>query len=401
MKRSNVALVAFVIVAFAVGALRSLREARTAEGFDPRPTSTNAQPAGLRALALWLREFGYPAASWRRPLTELDDDHAALVLVAPTQALTAEQVDSLFAWVERGHVLVVSPGADEELEKRLEQSVELVLDPTEASQVRGDRIVPHEGMRWRYRESTPDERGQFAYPVREVATLTRDRVRDVTSQNSVLFAREEQEGLVAEIWHGDGAILLFADADMLTNRGLDRANNVGLVASLLDDWVPRGSTIAFDDWSHGLRPGGSLMAYVLHRRPGLLAVATACVAFLAVLRYGRSLVRERERRAKRRDPTEFVEALGGLYARSHATGPAWSATSRVARRYLDGTWPAPRLPAEERERRAKKIQTALAIGERRKAAAGEEELLALTRTLTAALAPRDTGRSAERRRGET
>jgi hypothetical protein len=376
----------FVVLAFAVGIFRSVREPRAAAMSDPRPTSVNAQPRGARALALWLREFGYPTRSWRRPPTALGDEVGALVLLAPAVKLTEAQAESLFAWVERGHVLLVAPGSDTELEWRLEREVELVFDRSEASDVRGDRVVPGDDLRWRYREATPDERGQFEWPVKEIAFASADRVRDATGEHSVLFARDG-DGLVAEIWYGDGAILVFADPEMLTNRGLARGDNVALVASLVSDWLVAGTEIAFDDWSQGLRPGGSLEAYLLKRRPGLFAAALLCFSWLAVLRYGRALVVRPVRRLRRRDPTEFVEALGGLYARAGAVDPAWRALSRVAERVRDGTWRVPRLPPEERRRRVRKMEAARAVGSRRLAAAGEPELLELSRAVAAVLAP--------------
>jgi len=394
VSRPRLLIAAFLVLALAVGILRSALEPRQAAVSDPRPTSVNVQPHGARALSLWLREFGYETRSWRRPLTALGEDVAALVLLEPDVPLSEAQAESLFAWVERGHVLILAPGRDYELESRLEQEVELVFDRTEASDVRGDRVVPGDGARWRYREATPDERGQFEWPVKEIAFASSDRVRDPTGQHSILFGRDG-DGLVAEIWYGDGAILLFADPVMLTNRGLARGDNVALVASLVSDWLIPGTEIRFDDWSHGLRQGGSLEGYLLRRRPGLFAAALLSFSLLAVLRYGRALVVHRDGTPRRRDPTEFVEALGGLYARGKAVTPAWRATARVAERVRDGTWRVPRLPPEERERRVKRMKTALAIGSRRRGAAGEPELLELSRTLAATLAPVTDGDRAE------
>jgi len=394
VNRPRILIAAFLVLALGVGIFRSVREPRNSALSDPRPTSVNAQPRGARALSLWLRDFGYGTRSWRRPLTALDEDIAALVLLEPGVPLSEAQADSLFAWVERGHLLLVAPGSDYELEWRLEREVELVFDATEASGVRGDRIVPDDGARWRYREATPDERGQFEFPVKEIAFASTDRVRDPTGEHSILFARHG-DGLVAEIWYGDGAILLFADPEMLTNRGLARGDNIQLVASLVSDWLVPGTEIRFDDGAHGLRRGGSLEGYLLRRRPGLFAAALVSFSLLAVLRYGRALVVRRDQPTRRRDPAEFVEALGGLYARGRAVAPAWSATARVAERVRDGTWRVPRLPPEERERRVKRMEAVLEVGSRRRGAAGAPELLELSRRLAATLAPVTDGDRAE------
>jgi hypothetical protein len=225
----------------------------------------------------------------------------------------------------------------------------------------------------------------FEWPVREVAFRTDDRVSDPSGEHSILFARDDL-GLIAEMWYGEGAIILFADASMLTNRGLEKGSNIELVATLVSAWTEPGTVVRFDDWDHGLRSGGSLDAYLAKRRPGLFALVLLSVSFLAVLRYGRAPVVRNGGTPRRRDPTEFVEALGGLYARARAVRPAWSATAAVANRVLKGTWPLPRVDAGERERRARELRTALKLGELRRGPE-EVELTGLTRALANALRP--------------
>jgi hypothetical protein len=228
----------------------------------------------------------------------------------------------------------------------------LETDPTAAADVRGDRVVPDDGERWRYREADPSERGLYDYPVDEVAVLGGRRVRDLEGGNSLLFARDGL-GLAAEMFLGDGVIVLFPEADALTNRGLPKGSNAELVASLVEDWVPPGTTVWFDEYDHGARVAGSLMGYLARRRPGLFALALGAAGVLAVQRWGRALVVRREAaRKRRRNPTEFVEALGALYARSRATGPAWGALAGAARRLAEGRLAGvgPRGDAEELRR---------------------------------------------------
>ena len=383
MTRVRWILVAFFVLAVSAAVFRGARD-RTVAEHDGRPTTENPQPRGARALALWLDEFGYPTSSWRRPLTELDSTVAVLTVLAPSQELTEAQADDLLTWVEGGRVLLVAPGADVQLDRVLERFVALDFDYSEASDVRGDRVVPKDGLRWRYREVTPDEAGQFDWPVREVAFLTSERVSDTSGEHSILFPRGDTGGLVAEIYHGDGMILVFADVNLLTNAGLARADNVNLVASLITDWIEPGTRIWFDDYDHGLREGGSLVGYLQERWPARFALVLLCVTLLGILRYGRALVVRPETRLRRRDPTEFVDALGGLYDRARAVPAAWSALATVTDRVLDGSWLAPRVEPVERERRAKKLRTALALG-RRARGATDAELEGLAKALAEAL----------------
>lgn len=361
-------VVLFVVFAAAGGVLNAIVAERQGAPFvDERASTTSAAPGGARALWLWLRELGYPTRSWRRPLTSLGGPEAMFVL-EPSQAVTPEAASTLLDWVARGGVLFLAPGADAELCDAVERWVALEYDDSDASSVRGDRIVPDGGERWRYREARPEERGLFAYPVEEVAVAGGARVRDERGEHSVLFARDGA-GLVAEIYHGEGLVVVWPAADPLTNAGLPRAGNAELVASLVEDWIAPGTEIWFDEYDHGGRVAGSVGAYLAARRPGLLALAALAAGVLAVLRRRRALVlRDESSSARRRRPTEYIEALGGLYARAKAVEPAWTALSEAARRLARGDLAGLRAaPSTE-------LEAALAPAAR---APAEKELVAL------------------------
>ena len=305
---------------------------------DLRMSTDNAQPRGARGVYLWLRGIGYSVRSLRAPLSADEDWGDALFLLEPTEELGATDVDKVLEWVAGGGVLVVAPGYDPTLVDSLAARVTFEEDPTEADEVSGDRIVSDHGDAWRYREMAQGDRGMFAYPVGEIAFLGTRRVADPSGEHSVLFARHDR-GVVAELFEGEGAILVFPEPDLLTNRGIAKADNVELLASLVHDWIPSGATIVFDDYDHGLRVSGSLATFLARRRPGLVALAIVVAGLLAVQRYGRSLTRRPDGGTARRRPTEFVEALGALYQRSRAVAPAWEALSRAGERVAHGTFP--------------------------------------------------------------
>jgi hypothetical protein len=333
--RALIALFVAIVVAGAAvkGALSP--PPSTPEG-DPRVSAQSTAPRGAGALFLWLDALGRPTRAWRKPLTAIGAEQRALFVLEPTQEVTAAQAAALADWVAAGGTLFLAPGVDAELAALLGDRLALETDPTAPADVRGDRVVPDDGEPWRYREALPSERGLYDYPVDEVAVRGDRRVRDLEGEGSVLFARDGL-GLAAEMFHGDGVIVLFPEADPLTNRGLAKGHNAELVASLVEDWVPPGTEIWFDEYDHGARVAGSLAGYLARRRPGLFAVALAAAGLLAVQRWGRALVvRAEPARRRRRDPTEFVEALGALYARSRAVGPAWSALAGAARRLAEG-----------------------------------------------------------------
>jgi len=207
------------------------------------------------------------------------------------------------------------------------------------------------------------------YPVTEVAVRGDGRVRDPRDEHTILFARRGL-GLLAEIFHGDGVVVLLPEADILTNRGLAKADNVELVASLIADWIEPGTEVWFDEYHHGARVAGSILAYLAQRRPGLFAAAFLAAGVLAVMRWGRALlVRPEAETLRRRRPTEFVDALASLYSRSRAVAPAWGALAKTAERYVGDTrggHPGPlgglTLVAMDREKKIADLRHALSTG---------------------------------------
>ena len=373
-------LIAFAVVALIGAAVQGvLTPPSSTPEWDPRVSAESTAPRGARALFLWLRELGYPVRTWREPLTSLGPEQRAVFVLEPTQEISSAQAEALTRWVKDGGTLFLVPDREGNLETIVEGRLALETDPTEAAEVRGDRIVPDEGQRWRYREAMPAERGMYEYAVDEVAVRGDRRVRDLEGENSVLFARDEL-GLAAEMFLGDGFVVVLPEADLLTNHGLPKGHNAELVASLVEDWVPPGTTVWFDEYDHGARVAGSLLGYLGTRRPGLFALAVAAAGLLAVMRWGRALVvRPDEAGKRRRDPTEFVESLGALYARSRATGPAWSALAGAARRLADRGLAGVAVRGDSEE-----LRSALAAaGEKPE----EKDLVRLARAVARSIAP--------------
>lgn len=394
MTRTRWAWTLFLLFAFAAALMQSLNSSPATSGAaDLRLSSSNAGPYGARAVYLWMRGMGYPTRSFRRPLTDLDQDVSALMLLDPTQEVTEAQADALFEWLEEGRVLFVAPGLSAQLQFRLEEWVSFELDDTFPADVPGDRVVlddsgRFEDRRWRYREATPDERGMFPYPIRDVAFQWDARVADPAGERAVLFARDGL-GLVAELYVNGGVVVVFADEEMLSNRGLPKAQNVELLASLVEDWIAPGTEVWFDDYHHGERAGGSMAAYLARRRPGLLAAVLLVTGVFVVLRFGRSLLTVPDRaRFRRRRPAEFVEALGTLYERSRAVSPTWQALEQVSQRLLEGTPTGHLQPAAaDWPERSERLRRALAPGH----PPGERDLIQLAEALAGALEPRTKG----------
>src|SRR5215470_4913144 len=80
------------------------------EGLPALDTHSTA-PAGGRGLMLWLRELGFRVDTiadrpWRVP-----QEGAALLILAPKESFSPEQIDALGAWLEQGGTLILAPSS--------------------------------------------------------------------------------------------------------------------------------------------------------------------------------------------------------------------------------------------------------------------------------------------------
>jgi hypothetical protein len=186
--------------------------------------------------------MNHPVKEWGASFADLGPEGKAIFVVEPDANMPAKEVDALFSWTEHGGTVFVAPVGCPAMENALSRWVEIAVDPTQSFEVAGDRVVPHDQGSWRYREVSAEERVEFTEEIKEIAFPGPMRVADPSREQSILFAREGL-GLVAEIVHGDGNVIVFPERDMLTNEGLASATNAALLESLVEDWVTPGAPV--------------------------------------------------------------------------------------------------------------------------------------------------------------
>lgn len=74
--------------------------------------------------------------------------------------------------------------------------------------------------------------------------------------------------VAVEVKRGEGHVVLISDFYMINNAGIDKANNVEFLASVLDAWHPAGGAVYVDEVHHGLVHDegvvGLMQKYSLH-----------------------------------------------------------------------------------------------------------------------------------------
>jgi hypothetical protein len=130
---------------------------------------------------------------------------------------------------------------------------------------------------------------------------------------SVLCQPTLEEPVAAAATLGRGRAYALAATLPLSNAGLSRADNWKLVLHFLAA-VPRGSTVVFDEYHHGLTEHGTLGARLLREPWGwaILYVAALLFAFVALRgrRFGRALPSFQN--GPRRSREEYVSTLAAL-----------------------------------------------------------------------------------------
>ncbi|HYL07470.1 MAG TPA: DUF4350 domain-containing protein [Candidatus Udaeobacter sp.] len=292
---------------------------------DSPEHSTNSDAAnGASAALLYAEAMGHPAAQIAGGF-DPQQGYGMMFVFTPTSPFTAGEAQRALAWVRGGGVLVyASEQGDSELDKAfgVTRMNAVVAGGTETA--------------------TPVVTG-----VNRVAGADALEPLDVSSQQVV--ALRARGGSAAAFLQrvGAGTAVVIADPLVLCNGYLDKDDNGIFLADLLA-LAPAGSTIAFDEYHHGLTltdiapqewvtsPWGA----------GLLWLLVA--VFVGLMLRGRRFgpVVERPVEAPRSD-IEWAQAVGRLLRRSSARtvtlGLLAGATERAVASYTG-------LPVQPRER---------------------------------------------------
>jgi len=140
---------------------------------------------------------------------------------------------------------------------------------------------------------------------------------------------------VVGVWRmGNGAAIWWAGNTPLENSAVDRSGHLEL---LLNAAGAPGKTILWDEFYHGQQR--SLYSYARHTPLPWLFAQLALVGVVAAAMYARRQTPVFERTPEPRvSPLEFVETMGGLYARADTAADAVAtARARLKRLIADAT----------------------------------------------------------------
>lgn len=273
------------------------------EGTDlPALMSISDQPDGASALREWMEELGYRTGHAMPAGFTPPPEAGLFLMLEPGFGITDDEWEKIDEWVEAGGTLLV---AGQSFGTWLAfEHYEYEIRSLSSS---GDNIV----------RSDPRLQSPPLPPLNSVRPswqLESDRTNDtplVTSGYRPLLLTFSQ---------GDGRVVLTTLSYPFTNAGLKEPGNAELALNLIS-LSPRGGTIWFDEWHHGLRelqevPGPARWLRESAAGRALLYVGGMLLLFVVLRgrRFGRPLPLPES--THRRAPLEHITALAQLSRRA-------------------------------------------------------------------------------------
>jgi hypothetical protein len=314
-------LAAVIVLLALLASLGAVVGARAQDRDDPRRSSFLDAPRGLHALYMVLDEVGAAPRRAMSPPQSSDPVDHTLVVAEPSAALTRRETEQIVQWVDRGGriVLVAGPRLDVLLQGHARGLLEAfgisvtdegadasgpfeVRDQDAAADLRRIEWAAHAGLRVSPDASPPPE------------------LRTVVDSAGVCVA-----GRIARGEKG-GEVVVLADAGLLDNQFLGRADNAVLAVRLFTARAGDEGRVVFDEFHHGFADAGTkdhvvgVLLGMLHDTwPGraLLVIALAGLVWLAGagVRFGSPAP---EPPPPRRALSEHADALGRIFEQAAA-----------------------------------------------------------------------------------
>ena len=283
-------------------------------GHDPKNekqgSSHYTSPLGGKAFFALLESLGAAPFRHERALGLLPESTRGLLLLGPSAALEAKEVEELRDWVTRGGTLIWCRrrGAALDAEDPVLASFGLrIVDIGE------DKVVDVAASL-----APVDRRETRSYTISVSRGLRLERTGE--NRAAAPLADDPSGWVAAVVPRGEGRLVAFADPGLVANATISRADNAEFMVRLAEI-ASGGRPIAFDEYHHGFTEGQSAFAILWGSslRPVLfLGVAAAfCGVFASGRRLGPAVDLHEERR---RRPAEFIDAFAGL-CRKRKAGP--------------------------------------------------------------------------------
>ncbi|MBD3293255.1 MAG: DUF4350 domain-containing protein [Armatimonadia bacterium] len=314
-------LLLFTIVALIVQATTDFDYVR-----DHASDRTN--PWGTKAFRELLTRSGVATETWTMPLSRLSEEVQFLIILDPTEPISGDDRDALAAWVADGGRLVVAPYAYRPFEgpegRQASNSLEATLSAFNVRSTIGDAADE---------EVSAVAQSPLTADVAQVLVPTDGRLRKA-GPGEVLLADGMGAPAAVSVPHGEGRVIVLAEAEMLGNATLPLADNVVFAANLIfAGGAP--DAVYFDEYHHGVVAGegvfgGAEVDVSPFRNTALALLAVAVVYAIGRSRRFGAPVSSRD--GSGRSSADYVRALAQIHGRGGAASTAASMLAAGLRR---------------------------------------------------------------------
>lgn len=326
------------------------------------PSTYSATSSGGKAAFLLLKESGYKVERWESPSLDLPSEPKGtlLILVDPFISPSDAERQAVRNFLGKGGRVLVSG-------------------------LMGGAFVPEYDL-----QASPKLGDIELDPKVFTAALPSPLTRGVAEIRHPLLARwgsgyrghlplyrRDKDVVMVTYRVGEGQVIWWANSALLSNAGLMEKGNLELLLNLAG--APGEQRMLWDEYYHGRRR--SLWSYFGATSLAWSVAQLGLLALAVVITFSRRSGPVRAPAGESRlSPLEFVETLGGLYARAHAA-PAAVEIAHQRFRYLLGKrlglppdTPAPELARSAQARLGAKGRELQQTLERARIAAGNFEL---------------------------
>jgi hypothetical protein len=273
-----VVLIVIGLGAFLAGTYLQVFDDGSGEPWTTDANSFSHSALGHRAFVATLRKLGIPVEISRFRTLDRVGDNNLLLLLEPD----AEAGDAILS--ELGsvhHVLLVLPKWEGRTDLQKPSWIDRMrLLPADQVQRVLRAVLPGPPGASLERSKDKLEHEMTRYHGRVV--IDQPQYIDVFNDSLADSLVVEKDGtLLAERVEGGNHLWILSDPDIISNAGLDDADNGIVAVSMIQSILPPSGTVIIDETSHGFEQRPNLLRVLL--RPPFIAVGIGAIAVLVVL----------------------------------------------------------------------------------------------------------------------
>jgi len=296
LRRVNLLYVVAVVLFVIAATVPAFGPQRDQTGLSRSASIYDEGPTGTALLRRWLDDIGARTRSIEGTRFEIRPGDGVVLLLGVTEPVTPLDVTALRSFVRQGGTVIVATDAG--------IAEALLLSPYGvgfAASAQGDSTLVGAAA---------------ASAGGRALSLDRARTLDLGSRG-VALARSGRAATAGIVPDGRGNVIVVGSIAPFLSGQLGDADNARFVLSLVAGALRSGTTIAFDEYHHGVHPAPEVTAILTRTWPGRTLLVIGLIVFAFAVLTGRRLgsplpLEHRPARSS----LEHVRAFAGLVRRS-------------------------------------------------------------------------------------